>query len=75
MNIDTLENHLEKNSVKKLKKTVKCKVKLPYVNKKTTNEKKNFCVQTSFSHSTVKLSAKTSRRKTTRFFAPIPVSA
>ena len=58
MNIGTLENHLEKNSVKKLKKTVKCKVKLPYVNKKTTNEKKNFCVQTSFSHSTVKLERK-----------------
>ena len=58
MNIDTLENHLERNSIKKLKKTVKIKVKLPYVNKKTTSEKTNICVQTSCSDSTIKLERK-----------------
>ena len=34
-----------------------------------------FFVQTPFSHSTLKLEQKNSRRKTTRFFAPFPVSA
>ena len=30
------ENHLEKNPIQKLEKTVKIRVKLPHVNKKTT---------------------------------------
>ena len=53
------ENHLEKNSIQKIEKTVKIRVKLPHVNKKSLprNREKN------------------SRRKTTRFFASFPVSA
>ena len=43
------ENHLEKNSIQKIEKTVKIKVKLPHVNKKTTSEKANFCSNTVFS--------------------------
>ena len=43
------ENHLEKNPIQKIEKTVKIKVKLPHVNKKTTSEKANFCSNTVFS--------------------------
>ena len=43
------ENHLEKTRSKKIEKTVKIKVKLPHVNKKTTSEKANFCSHTIFS--------------------------
>ena len=43
------ENHLEKSSIQKIEKTVKSKVKLPHVNKKTTSEKSNFCSNTAFS--------------------------
>ena len=39
----------EKNPIQKIeKKTVKNKVKLPHVNKKTTSEKANFCSNTIF---------------------------
>ena len=69
-----LENHLEKNPIQKIEKTVKIKVKLPHVNKKPLPIKRIF-VQTPFSHSTLNLERKISRRKTTRFFAPLPVSA
>ena len=69
------KNHLEKNPIQKIEKTVKIKVKLPHVNKKPLARKRIF-VQTPFSHSTPKLERETfSRRKTTRFFAPFPVSA
>ena len=51
------ENHLQKKSDPKNRKTVKIKVKLPHVNKKTTSEKANF-LQTPFSHSTLKLEKK-----------------
>ena len=68
------ENHFEKNSIQKIEKTVKIKVKLPHVNKKPLARKRIF-VQTPFSHSTLNLEQKISRRKTTRFFAPLPVSA
>ena len=37
--------------------------------------RKRKIVQTPFSHSTLKLERKNSRRKTTRVFAPLPVSA
>ena len=37
------ENHIEKIPIQKIEKTVKTKVKLPRVNKKTNNEKANFC--------------------------------
>ena len=68
------ENHLEKNPILKIEKTVKIKVKLPHVNKKPLARKRIF-VQTPFSHSILKLEQKSSRRKITRFFAPFPVSA
>ena len=68
------KNHLEKNPIQKIEKTVNIKVKLPHVNKKTLARKRIF-VQTRFSHSALNLERKISRRKTTRFFAPFPVSA
>ena len=43
------KNHLEKNAIQKIEKTVKIKVKLPHVNKKTTTDKANFCSNTVFS--------------------------
>ena len=68
------ENHLEKNPIQKIEKTIKIKVKLPHLNKKPLARKRIF-VQTPFSHSTVKLEQKKSHRKTTGFLAPLPVSA
>ena len=69
------ENHLEKIPIQKLEKKVKIKVKLPHVNKKPLARNRIF-VQTPFSHSTSKLEQKQiSRRKSTSFFAPLPVSA
>ena len=68
------ENHLEKNPIQKIEKTVKIRVKLPHVNKKPLPRNRIF-VQTPFSHSTLKLERENSRRKTTSFFAPFPVSA
>ena len=38
-----------KNSIQKIEKTVTIKMKLPHVNKKTNNEKANFCSNTVFS--------------------------
>ena len=64
------ENHLEKNPIQKIEKTenqsemVACEQKKPLA-------RKRIFVQTPFSHSTLKLE----RKKTTRFFAPFPVSA
>ena len=67
-------NGLGKKSDPKNRKTVKIKEELPHVKK--PQARKRIFVQTPFSHSTLKLQQKTtSRRKTTRFFAPIPVSA
>ena len=43
------ENDLEKNPIQKIEKTVKIKMKLPHVNKKTSSEKANFCSNTVFS--------------------------
>ena len=71
------ENHLEKNqknAIQKIEKIEKIKVKLPHVNKKPLARKRIF-VQTPFSHSNLNLERKISRRKTTRFFAQLPVSA
>ena len=51
------ENHLEKNQIQKTEKTVKIKVKLPHVNKKSLPRNRIF-VQTPFSHSTLKLERK-----------------
>ena len=43
------ENHLEKNPIQKIEKTVKIRVKLPHVNKKSLPRNRIF-VQTPFSH-------------------------
>ena len=51
------ENHLEKNSIQEIEKTVEIKVKLPHVNKKSLARKRTF-VQTPFSHSTLNLERK-----------------
>ena len=51
------ENHLEKNWIQKIEKTVKIKVKLPHVKKKPLARKLIF-VQTPFSHSNLKLERK-----------------
>ena len=51
------ENHLEKNPIQKIEKTVKIRVKLPHVNKKPLPRNRIF-VQTQFSHSTLKLERK-----------------
>ena len=52
------ENHLEKNRIQKIKKTVKIKVKLPHVNRNNHLRESEFFVQTPFSHSTLKLERK-----------------
>ena len=67
------KNQLVKKSEPKIKITVKSN-KSPHVNKKTIARKRIF-VETPFSHSTLKLEQKSSRCKTTRLFAPLPVSA
>ena len=69
------ENHLEKYPIQKIEKTVNILVKLPHVNKKTTSKKANFCSNTVFSLYFTFWAKKISHRKTTRFFAPFPVSA
>ena len=51
------ENHLETNSIQKIEKTAKIKVKLPHVNKKPVARKRIF-VETPFSHCTLNLEQK-----------------
>ena len=51
------ENHLEKNPIQKIEKTVKIRVKLRHVNKKPLPKNRIF-VQTPFLHSTLKLERK-----------------
>ena len=43
------ENHLWKNSIRKIKKTVRMKAKMPHENQKPLSRKRNF-VHTLFSH-------------------------
>ena len=62
-----------KNSIQKIEETIKTKVKLPYVNKKPLARERIF-VQTPFSHSSLKIEQKNSRRKTTGIFAPFSLS-
>ena len=52
------ENHLEKNPIQKIEKTVKIRVKLPHVNKKKRLPRNRVFVQTPYSHSTLKLDRK-----------------
>ena len=68
------ENHLEKKSDPKNRKNSKNQSEIAACEQKTLARKRIF-VQTPFSHSTLNLGQKISRRKTTRFFAPFPVSA
>ena len=69
------ENHLEKNPIQKIKKTVRIKVKLPHVNKKTTSEKAKFCSNTVFSLHFQFRAKKIQTAKPLVFFAALPVSA
>ena len=59
---------------KKLKKNSKNQSEIAACEQKTI-PRNRISVQTPFSQSTLKLERKNSRRKTTRFFAPFPVSA
>ena len=68
------ESHLEKNPILKLeKKNSKNPSEIAASEQKTTSEKANFCSNTVLS--LLILERKISRRKTTRFFARLPVSA
>ena len=60
------KNHLEKNPIQKIEKTVKIRVKLPHVNKKPLPRNRIF-VQTPFSHSTLKLEQKNHAAKPLAF--------
>ena len=68
------ENHLEKNPIKKTEKNSKNQSEIAACEGKPLPRNRIF-VQTPLSHSTLKLGRKKSCRKTTRFFAPFPVSA
>ena len=70
----TMNGSGKKSDPKNRKKNSKIKAELPHVNKKPLARKRIF-VQTPFSHSTLKLEPKKSRRKTTRVFFPFPVLA
>ena len=67
------ENHLEKNPIKKSK--TKNQSEIAACEQETTSDKANF-FQTPFSNTTLNLEQKKiKRRKPTRFFALLPVSA
>ena len=68
------KNYLEKNPIQKIEKRCKNLSEIALCEQKTTGEKANFCSNTVFSLY-FKFRAKNSRRKTTRFFTPLPVSA
>ena len=64
--------HIEKNLLQKIeKKTVKIKVKLPHVKKKSLARKRIF-VHTPFSHSTLKLAKKFHTAKPLAFSLHFP---
>ena len=56
----------KKNPIQKIERTVKIKVKLPHVNKKPPERKRNF-VHTPFSHATLKLEQKNHTAKPLAF--------
>ena len=70
-----LEKPLRKKSNRKNKKNSKKQSEIAACEQKTTSEKANFCSNTVFSLYYKIRAKKNSRRKTTRFFAPPPVSA
>ena len=67
------ENHLEKNQIQKIE-TSKNRSEIAAGEQKITSEKANLCSNTVFLLY-FKFRIKISRRKTTRLFAPCPVSA
>ena len=69
------EKTIKKKFDPKNRKNSKNQSEIAACEQKTTSEKAIFFVQTPFSHSTLNLERKISRRKTTCFFALIPVSA
>ena len=60
------ENHLQRNPIQKIEKTVKIRVELPHLNKKPLPRNRIF-VQTPFSHSTLKLEQKNHAAKPLAF--------
>ena len=73
--VNDRENHLEKKSDPKNRKNSKNQREIAACEQKTTTEKPNFCSNTVFSLYFKIRAKKKSRRKTTRLFAPLPVSA
>ena len=65
------ENHLEKKSDPKNRKNSKNQSEIAACEQKTTTEKANFCSNTVFSLYFKFRAIKISRRKSTRFFAPL----
>ena len=70
-----LEKPFRKKSDPKKRKNSKNQNQISACEQKTTSEKANFCSNTDFSLYFKFGAKKNSRRKTTRFFAPLPVSA
>ena len=69
------ENHLEKDTIQKIEKNSNNQSEIAACEQKTTSEKAKFCSNTVFSLYFKFRAKKISRRKTTRFFALLPVSA
>ena len=69
------ENNLEKNLIQKIEKAVKNQSEIAAYKQKKTTDKANFCSNTVFSLYFKIKAKRNSRRKTIRFFAPLPVSA
>ena len=74
MNYEWIGKIIEKKSDPKNRKNSKNQSEIAACEQKSPARKRIFG-QTPFSHSTLKLEQKNSRRKTTRFFARLPVSA
>ena len=70
-----LEKPFRKKSNPKNRKNCKNQSEIDACEQKTTSEKANFCSNTVFSLYFKIRAKKYSHRKTTRFFAPLPVSA
>ena len=67
------KNHLEKKPIHEIEKKLKIKVKLPHV-KRNHKRESELLFKHRFLTLLLKLEQKNSRRETTRFFAPFPVS-
>ena len=73
--VNVLGELLRKKSDPKIRKNSKNQSEIAACEQKNTTEKSNFCSNTVFSLYFKIRAQKNSRRKTTRFFAPFPVSA